>query len=305
MELKALHTQLQDEVLDVLHYYLLFHYPLTSAEILENFPSIASHETIEQALKNLVAKRKVYSFNGFYSIEADIKSLVVSRLKGNKLAATKQKEARRSAAIIYKFPFVRFVGLSGSLSKGYAQEDSDFDFFIITAKNRLWICRTLLHIFKKFTFLTRTQDKYCMNYFIDTEKLELEDKNRYTAVELTTLIPIYGQEFYKGIMDSNKWIKQYLPNTTSKEYSIKDRKHILKRGIEFGIDVLQIGNAINYLLMKLTDSRWKTKWYKRNYPINDYNIAFKTTLHISKNHPANYQKRVLKHLSERVSLRYL
>jgi hypothetical protein len=304
MELKAIHTQLQDEVLDVLHYYLLFHYPLTVAEIQANFPSTASVETIEQALDNLVNKKKVYTFNGYYSIEADIKSLVVNRTKGNKLAAIKQEEAKRSASIIYKFPFVRFVGLSGSLSKGYAQEDSDFDFFIITAKNRLWICRTLLHIFKKFTFLTGSQDKYCMNYFIDTEKIEIEDKNRYTAVELATLIPIFGSEYYKDIVHANKWITQYLPNATIKEHTIRDKKHIVKGIVEAVIDLLHIGNPINYLLMKLTDSRWKTKWYKRNYPINDYNIAFKTTLHISKNHPANYQKRVLKHLSERVNLKF-
>lgn len=305
MELKELHTQLQDEVLDVLHYYLLFHYPLTVAEIHANFPSIASTGTIEHALNNLVSKKKVYTFNGYYSIEADIKSLVVDRIKGNKLAAIKQEEAKRSAALIYKFPFVRFVGLSGSLSKGYAQADSDFDFFIITAKNRLWICRTLLHIFKKFTFLTRTQDKYCMNYFIDTEEMELEDKNRYTAVELVTLIPIFGTQCYQEIIDTNRWITQYLPNATIKEHIVIDRKHIVKKAIELVINVLRIGNPLNQMLMRLTDIRWKAKWYKRNYPVNDYNVAFKTTLHISKNHPANYQKRVLKHLSERANLKLL
>ena len=296
---------MQDEVLDVLHYYLLFHYPLTVAEIHANFPSLASRKTIEYALSNLLTKKRVYTFNGYYSIEADIKSLVLNRVKGNKLATIKQDEARRSAAIIYKFPFVRFVGLSGSLSKGYAQDDSDFDFFIITAKNRLWICRTLLHIFKKFTFLTRTQDKYCMNYFIDTEKIEIEDKNRYTAVELATLIPIFGAEYYHNLIHANKWTIQYLPNAVTKQHQINDRKHVVKKAIESFINVLRIGNTLNQMLMRLTDIRWKAKWYKRNYPVNDYNVAFKTTLHISKNHPANYQKRVLKHLSERVNLKLL
>ncbi len=305
MELKAIHTQLQDEVLSVLHYYLLFHYPLTLQEIHANFPSKITEDTVLTALNNLVAKKKVYTFNGFYSIEADIKSIVLDRQKGNKLAAEKEQDARRSAALIYKFPFVRFVGLSGSLSKGYAEEDSDFDFFIITESNRLWICRTLLHIFKKFTFLTGTQHKYCMNYFIDTEEIALKDNNRYTAVELTTLVPIHGSEYYTDLINANDWVKDFLPNAKQKNHVVQDRKHLMKSLIEGLTDVLHIGKPVNYLLMKLTDSRWKTKWYKRNYPANDYNVAFKTTLHISKNHPANYQKRVLKHLSERVNLKFL
>ncbi|RYE24323.1 MAG: hypothetical protein EOP51_07790, partial [Sphingobacteriales bacterium] len=223
MELKAIDTQLQDEVLSVLHYYLLFHYPLTLQEIHTNFPSKTCRETIAQAVTNLVAKKKVYTFNGYYSIEANIKSQVVNRSKGNKLAAAMQEDARKAAALIYKFPFVRFAGISGSLSKGYAEEGSDYDFFIITAKDRLWICRTLLHIFKKFTFLTGRQHKYCMNYFIDTEKVELDDKNRYTAVELATLIPIHGTEQYFDLVNANRWTKDFLPNAEVKCYDIQDK----------------------------------------------------------------------------------
>jgi len=54
---------------------------------------------------------------------------------------------------------------------------------------------------------------------------------------------------------------------------------------------------LNKYLMILTDKKWKRKWAKRNYPMNQYTQAFKTTLHISKNHPANYQKRVLEALA--------
>jgi hypothetical protein len=43
--------------------------------------------------------------------------------------------------------------------------------------------------------------------------------------------------------------------------------------------------------MRLTAGKWQKKWAERNYPMSDYKIAFKTTLHMSKNHPANQSEK--------------
>jgi hypothetical protein len=48
--------------------------------------------------------------------------------------------------------------------------------------------------------------------------------------------------------------------------------------------------------MRLTDKWWRKKWARKHYPADQYELAFKTTLHHSKNHPANYQKKVLDHV---------
>src|SRR5690606_39126981 len=107
---------------------------------------------------------------------------------------------------IYLFPFVAFVGISGSLSKGFAAADGDFDFFIITSANRLWICRTLLHLFKKLSFLAGAQHRFCMNYFIDISHAAIEERNRYTAIELSSLIPVCGLKVYQHFLSQNKWV---------------------------------------------------------------------------------------------------
>src|SRR5690606_36687941 len=104
-------------------------------------------------------------------------------------------------------------------SKGIAQPHSDIDFFIITAEDRLWICRTLLHVFKKLSFLFGSQHAFCMNYFLDESHLILEEKNRFTATELMTLIPLYGHPTYQNLILRNQcWIQLHLPNQ-----SLKDR----------------------------------------------------------------------------------
>jgi hypothetical protein len=84
------------------------------------------------------------------------------------------------------------------LSKNFADERADIDYFVVTKANRLWIARTLMHLFKKLTFLVGKQHYFCMNYFVDEEALTIQEKNLFTAVEVATLIPVCGN----GSMES-------------------------------------------------------------------------------------------------------
>lgn len=217
------------------------------------------------------------------------------------LAGRKKRQAVRAGRFISMFPYVRFVGISGSLSKGYADEKSDFDFFIVAENKRLWICRTLLHLFKKITFLAGQQDKFCMNYFIDTHDLRIEEQNRYTAIELASLIPVSGYDIYIKLEQANQWVNNFLPNgyigfCTGID-TIDDHNGYLKMVLEAFLDKAD-PEKWNARLMKITDNKWRKKWSRRNYPMDDYDSAFKTTLHISKNHPANHQKKVLEVISQ-------
>lgn len=296
MEQVAVNNVLPEKVLLVLQYFEVFFYPLNEREIRSNCSELISSEETEAALNELKERKKIFCHKGYYSTDASVKNLVERRLAGNTLADRHIKKAVTVGRFLYSFPFVRFVGISGSLSKGFSQPKADYDYFIITEKNRLWICRTLLHVFKKFTFLFGQQHKFCMNYFMDVNRKEIEEKNIYTAIELSTLLPVSGSRVYMQLMTENKWIKKFLPNEYKTFYAVKtsDKKMLLLRCLEllfvFG------GNKLNIALMKLTDRKWRHKWTKKNYPQEDYDLAFKTTLYQSKNHPANYQKKILERL---------
>ena len=289
----------EDAVLNALKYYAIFHYPLTAEEIHGNCNAYCSLQAVKDSLDELHSNNLVYKYNDFYSLKSDVKELTLRRKEGNMLALIKEPKARKVGSFIYKFPFVRFVGISGSLSKGYADNKSDYDFFIITEKNRLWICRTILHIFKKATFLVGQQHKFCMNYFIDKHKLELEEKNQFTAVELASLIPVKGEIIYTAFLDSNKWANDFFPNgyyRFTEPATVTDSKSIIKKATEFVLNLFFVERA-NQMLMRLTDIKWRKKWSKKNYPMEEYDLAFKTTLHISKNHHRNHQKKVLSRIS--------
>ncbi|MCD6064284.1 MAG: hypothetical protein K0R82_2195, partial [Flavipsychrobacter sp.] len=61
------------------------------------------------------------------------------------------------------------------------------------------------------------------------------------------------------------------------------------------IDLLA-ASYLNKGLMTITDTWWRYKWQRKNYPMEDYDLAMKTRWYVSKNHPANYQKKVLRQL---------
>lgn len=285
---------LSDSVLETLKYFHMFRHPLYEAEILKFLRCRANACELQQVLKEMVMQGTVYYSHNMYALE-NTATIFLKRLAGSDYATYKMKEAERSARIIAMFPFVRCVCVSGSLSKGYADENSDIDFFIITAQNRLWICRTLLHLFKKATFLFNKQHSFCMNYFIDESRACLEEQNIFTATEIATLAPMYNKETFVHFLNQNhSWVLQQLPNVTLGvgTRAEKPKKSIIKKTTEWLLNRMMPA-TLNRALMNLTDRLWQYKWQKKNYPPEDYTLAMKTKWYVSKQHPLNYQKKVL------------
>lgn len=289
-------SKLQPAIDTTIRYYALFRYPLLVHEIQKSCQVACSPEDVREYLDEQVLNGNIYCYEGYYCSLPDIETLVHRRIAGNDKAAREIPLALKAGRIIYQFPFVRFVGISGSLSKGFSDKDTDFDFFIVTKKDRLWITRSLLHLFKKLTFVTGHQHRFCMNYFVDEQALQIEEKNIYTATELRTLLPVSGREVYSRLMQANAWVAHFLPNFEREMPGrISDKNNWLKK-VASAVLNMPGATMLNQFLMKLTDKKWRVKWRRRGFPEEDYNLAFRTTLHVSKNHPANYQKRILEEL---------
>ena len=106
--------------------------------------------------------------------------------------------------ILFVFPLER-IGPFSSLSKNYADEHIDIDFFIITETNRLWIARTLMRVFYKMARLVGRHRWFCMNYYIDEAAMEIEEKNIFWPWEIITLIPMKGEEQINRFKQQNRW----------------------------------------------------------------------------------------------------
>ena len=226
-------------------------------------------------------------------------ALIDRRLKGNKEADKYLILAKKKASFIAKFPFVRAVLASGSLSKGYMDEGSDLDFFIITAPNRLWIARTLLVLYKR-VFLANSHKHFCVNYFIDEKHLEIEEKNLFTATELATVIPLYGSKQYENLQGVNSWLVEFFPNYTPRSISdVPPSKLSWPKKVFEKLISLFFANTVEKYLQNATRSRWK-RLYEKSYSASDFKVAFKSKPHASKNHPRNFQRTIIEVYDEKL-----
>ena len=286
---------LQQHIESTLTYFELFSYPLTATEIHRFLNFACSIRDVEDQLVLMKKNGKVdCSEQGYYS-RLHQPRWSVERDMGNKRAEKLLKLSSRFVRVIKRFPFVEAIAISGSLSKYYADKDADIDYFIITTTNRLWIARTLLHLYKKLTFLRGHQHYYCMNYFIDQSALEIGDKNIYTAIELVTLLPVYNQEAILKLKHQNGWFAEFLPNENlnqDERFLLPMNNGFFKSFLESFINVLW-AKRLNQFFMRLTDRKWRAKWKKKSFPMDTYNQALHTSLHVSKNHPDDFQFQVL------------
>ncbi len=295
---------LEFSILSTLEYFSLFKYSLLPEEIYRFLSLSCSRKDVDFQLVEMLSRKTVFiSKEGFYS-NINNPDWSIERKKGNSRAENLLKRSHRFVKVISSFPFVLSIAISGSLSKYYADMDADIDYFIITKKNRLWITRTLLHFYKKLTFISGHEHYYCMNYFVDETDLEIDQKNIYSAIETVTLLPVYNKELLLKLKVENSWIKKYLPNENFEQdcrFVLGTKNEPIKNFIERIINLVG-ANKLNVYLMNLTDRKWRSKWKKKSYPMDRYDEAFYTTLQISKNHPANYQAHVLKALDEKSEL---
>ncbi len=285
-------------------YFSIFKYPITKEEIYK-FSKGTSTAHIEKELELLIAKKIIYKHGEFYTTTNDDK-LISRRLKGNEMAQKMMPKAKKVARLIAKFPYVESVCVSGSLSKGYYDAaNGDIDFFVITKKDRLWVSRTLLILYKKI-FLLNSKKYFCVNYFISTNNLEISEKNRFTATEMVTLIPLYGKATYQEFMQHNPWPKQYFPNISPFDTSLIEdtNKAFVSKTIEAFFNT-KIGLTFDTFFRYLTLKKWQKKF--DHLQSDDFNIAMKSTKNVSKHHPQNFQRRVIDKLNDdynKINLKY-
>jgi hypothetical protein len=288
---------LPESILKVLAYFDIFNYPLTSSEIHEycdaQNPEI-NHFKIE--LESLVTNNVIKKSGIYYFL--DDPSSVSKREKANRHSDWLLKKTEKYSRLISMFPFVRGVCISGSLSKKNADKDADVDYFIITEKNRLWICRTLLVLYKKI-FLLNSRRYFCINYFVDTNHLEILDKNIFTATEIAFLLPAYHHDNFFRFMASNSWVSNYYPDKKI-EFSSEtrqDKDFYLKKAFEFCLNN-SAGNLMDDMLLKMTLFYRRIKFKRLNQA--EFNRNMRATKGISKHHPNSFQEIVLKSYHDRL-----
>jgi len=285
-------SPIKENILATLAYFDMFNYPLTQAEVYLFLGNKVDYEQFDDGLNCLVNNGSIHQFDKFYTLSAD-HYIAVRRLEGNQKAAELIKIAEKVGNLLIKFPYVRGIAISGSLSKNFADADSDIDLFIITEKNRLWIARTIMHCFKKLTFLVNKEHLFCMNYYIDMQALEIPEKNIYTAIEVGTLIPLQGDIVFEKFYAANTWTREFLPNKNMRISSAMPVKKTFFKMMFEGLFSFSPGNALDNMLMNITTNRWLKKTLLKRVNNHGNVLSLLTGKHFAKPDPKNFQGKLL------------
>lgn len=283
-------AEFKRQILLRLIYGEVFRHPLTRDEIQQLTPEHSAG--LDEVLSELCVHNLIYEQEGFYYL-FDSEQKIERRKEGSARADQHMAKALKIGRKIYRFPYVEGVAISGSLSKRVLYDDGDFDFFIITKPQRLWVARTLLILYKKI-FLLNSRKHFCVNYFIDTAHLEIEEKNYFTATEMATLLPVAG-EVLSSLFDSNDWVHAYSRPRQDIRTSAHPKKPWATRFITWTLNG-RFGEWVDRQCLRLTLRRWKSKF--KDFNPDTFELTMRSRRYISKHHPNNFQDRVLKRSEE-------
>lgn len=278
---------LQDKF--TIFYHSLFSFPLRVKEIEKWQPGKAIKFGFKKA-------PLISSSDGFYFIKGEEKQ-VGERLKREEFSKKKIKIAKKNSEVLKFLPFIKFIGITGSLAMENADFDSDIDLLIITRKRTLWTTRLLVLLFLKFRkisvrrfFDKKVKDKLCLNMWLDEEDLEWRGRNLFSAHEIAQIVPIFNREkTYERLIFLNSWIFDFWPNAISnkgkffKNYNPNKEESFLSRLIYFCVS--NFIEPLAYFLEKL---------YMRGKITREI-VSRKRAIF----HPVDWNKKVIRELERR------
>ncbi len=230
--------KLEKGIIKTIKYFEFFDYLPSFEEIYIFLPFKITKNQLKDQILILERQKKIKSIFalwrneylytvGEYSIKFKVKNL---KLKIKKLE-NRWKESERKLKnwrfrlyikLLKLLPFIKLVGLSGTISMKNAKKDDDIDLFIITSKNRLFIGRFLAVLIAFIIGLKRqlgqkkATNKVCLNLFFDESNLKVPDfkKTEYVGHELLQMKPIINKFYvYEEFLRVNQWVKKLFPNS--------------------------------------------------------------------------------------------
>lgn len=281
-------------------YFQIFGYPPKIEEIHKYCDVIIDLAELETVLNDLSYLGYLQSEGPYYSTSTSIRNQVSKRIDSEKRFEKKLKTIKRYARFVAAFPYIECVGISGSCSRGLFEVDGDVDYFVITTPGRLWVCRTILMLFKK-VFLLNSKKYFCLNYFVDSTALRIPDENIFVAHEIKSMAPVNNQLLFDQFLDANLWTKQFLPNHSSLNTTFLEKDHskpLVKKLLETILNG-KLGTALENWCFSITLKTWKRKF--PDLQPNDFEQRFRSLKNVSKHHPRGFQNRVLSELQQKLT----
>lgn len=286
-------NEMKGAILKVLSYFDIFHYPLTVDEIRSFVNILCVPFQLSYCLEELLKDQIIFEDRGFYSLQSNL-SLTTQRIKENAAAEKQLKLAKQVASFLTWFPFIRGIAISGSLSKQVAKKDSDIDFFVITKENRLWIAELFLRFMIKCASILGLDKWFCVNYMVDETRLEVPEKNIFTATEIITLLPVYGTTVFNRFIEANTWVYSFFPNHLLFSNNARELKKTFPQKVIEYFFKGKLGDRADDAIVNYFSRRWRILITKNKFKKTGFQIgAVMADKHFCRPYPQHFQRKIL------------
>jgi len=247
-------------------------------------PAAVGLPELREALASL--EKEIGTRDGFYFLPGR-DALVDTRQEKYKISLQRFRKCRRVLGFLRYFPYLRSVAVSGSQAILNSNPSSDIDLFFIVKKNRIWLARALASFYFQILGQRRhgryIADRFCLNHYVREGILLSSDRNLYTAVIYTNLLPVLGHEELAQFWRNNSWIGDFLhsPRTPERVPFFNFHFSPLQRFFEVILD-LTVGWPLNYIAAVYQKRRIRLE---EHIIVSDEELSF---------HPGSRGQKVLK-----------
>jgi len=263
-------VSIQQSIIKTLKYSHIFEFPLTDEEIYKFLIAETnySYKKIKNLLNNLVRNKKIVKRDGHYFLPLGNLDWLIKREKSNRLFDVVFNKSKKDLRFLFKMPFVKFIGITGSVAAKNISNSADVDLFIISSKNYLWLTRLITVIYLKIK--KKYRNPYCPNLYVSVDNLTWDTKNVYVANEIARIVPIFNKDMsFEKFLVKNSWVISYLPNFKNylPKFKLRFKNYFLNYlffPIEFTLFVFQ------YIYMKKNITKETVSLKKILFAKNDY-----------------------------------
>jgi hypothetical protein len=210
--------RLDDAVRATIAYADIFGFALTDLEVHRDLVGIHSTPAdVAAAVRYSVTTGAVEREQEYLTLVGR-RHLVERRMARTDVNRQLWPRARSFGQVLAMLPFVRLVGVTGSLAANNAAADADIDYLLIASPDRLWFVRALAIGMVRLVRLAGI--RVCPNYLLTTNALALTHHDIYTAHELLQMVPLSGKEVYAALRAQNRWVNRLLPNRSRLAISV-------------------------------------------------------------------------------------
>ena len=206
-------TNLRQAIFETFVYADIFDYPLAAPEVVRYVTTPASAEEVLQILERSATDGQLVRGNEYFALP-NREAIFSLRERREAIAREKWSATRRYVRWLALLPYVRMVGVTGTLAVNNVEAEDDIDVFIVTEPGRLWLCRALVIAVVRLTRLAG--DELCPNYFVSTNQLAFPDRSFFSAREIAQMVPLYGPNTYDHVRQMNRWVEEFLPQATDR-----------------------------------------------------------------------------------------